>query len=67
MEKFKGMESFMRMYACIYETFYITQSAQGWRNRTLIGHERAIVHFLVMPGSDLSITEIPEYTYFSLI
>ena len=31
-----------------------------------IGHEPAIVHFLVLPGSLLSITEITEYTYFSL-
>jgi len=42
-------------------------SAQGWRNRTLIGHERAIVHFFVLPGSLLSITEITEYIHFSLI
>ena len=25
----------------------------------------AIPYFLVLPGSELSITEIPEYTYFS--
>ena len=42
------------------------KSAQGWRNRTLIGHERAIVHF-VLPGSLLSLTEITESTYVSLI
>jgi len=42
-------------------------SAQEWTNRTLISHERTIVHFLVLPGSLLSITEISEYTYISLI
>ena len=39
--------------------------AQGWTNRTLAVHERTSVHFLVLPGSLLSITEITEYAYFS--
>ena len=43
------------------------EAAQEWTNRTLISHERTSVHFLVLPGSLLSITEITEYTYFSLI
>jgi len=43
------------------------KSALGWRNCTLIGHERASVHFLVLPGSLLSLTEITESTYVSLI
>jgi len=42
-------------------------SAQEWTNRTLSSHERTSVHFLVLPGSLLSITEITEYTYISLI
>ena len=36
-------------------------SAQEWTNRTLISHERTSVHFLVLPGSLLSFTEITEY------
>jgi len=43
------------------------QTAQEWTIRTLTSHERTIVHFLVSPGSLLSITEITEYTYISLI
>jgi len=43
------------------------ESAQEWTNRTLISHERTSVHFLVLPGSLLSFTEITEYTYISLI
>jgi len=46
---------------------YILLPTQGWSNRTLIGHEQAIVHFLVVPGSLFSITEITEYTYSSLL
>jgi len=42
-------------------------TAQEWTNRTSISHERTSVHSLVLPGSLLSITEITEYTYFSLI
>jgi len=41
-------------------------AAQGWSNRTLIGHKRAIVHFVVLPGSLFSSTDITEYTYSSL-
>ena len=41
------------------------RAAQGWTNRTLAVHERTSVHFLVLPGSLLSITEIAEYRYFS--
>jgi len=46
-------------------TFFI--SAQEWTHRIVISHERTSVNFLVLPGSLLSITEITEYTYFSLI
>ena len=42
-------------------------SAQEWTNRTLISHERTSGHFLVLPGSLLSFTEITEYTYISLV
>ena len=42
-----------------------TQAAQEWTNRTLAVHELTSVHFLVLPGSLLSITEITEYRYFS--
>jgi len=41
--------------------------AQELTNRTLISHERTIVHFLVLPGSLFSFTEITEYIYISLI
>ena len=41
------------------------QTTQEWTNRTLAVHERTSVHFLVLPGSLLSITEITEYRYFS--
>jgi len=37
--------------------------AQEWTNRTEISH----VHFLELPCSLVSITEITEYLYFSLI
>ena len=42
-------------------------TAQEWTNGTPINHERASVHFLVLPGSLLSITETTVYKYFSLI
>jgi len=42
-------------------------ASKEWTNRTLISHDQASVHILVLPGSLLSITEITEYTYFSLI
>jgi len=35
-------------------------SAQGWNNRTLISHERVDSQFLVLPGSESTITEITE-------
>jgi len=44
--------------------FVTVPPAQEWTNRTLAG---AIPYFLVLPGSVLSITEITEYTYFSLL
>ena len=40
-------------------------SAQVWNNRTLAVHERVDSWFLVLPGSESTITEITEYTYFS--
>jgi len=40
-------------------------SAQEWTNRTLAVHELTSVHFLVLPGSLSSITEITEYRYCS--
>jgi len=40
-------------------------AAQEWTNRTLAVHERTSVHFLVLSGSLLSITEITESRYFS--
>jgi len=43
------------------------KTAQYRTNRTLFSHERTSVHFLVLPGSLLSFTEITEYTYISLI
>jgi len=55
-------------YRGIYLLNNLTKlSAQEWTNRTLITHERTSVHFLVLPGSLLSFTEITEYTYISLI
>ena len=36
------------------------QSAQGWNNRTLISHELVDSRFLVLPGSESTITEITE-------
>ena len=43
------------------------KSAQGWKNRTLIGHERVDSRFLVLAGNESIFTEITEYIYFSLI
>jgi len=56
-------------YECFTREWVAPQRypAQEWTNRTLISHEQTSVHFLVMPGSLLSITEITEYTYISLI
>ena len=44
-----------------------THTAHEWTNPTLISHEQTSVHFLVLPGSLLSFTEITEYTYISRI
>jgi len=41
------------------------QSAQEWKNHSLVGHER--VDILVLAGSESIFTDITEYTYFSLI
>jgi len=63
-----GSVSCSYVYICLY--VYIVSnpiSAQEWTNRTLISHKRTSVHFLVLPGSLLSFTEITEYTYISLI
>jgi len=46
-------------YTCVREMYWSDVlercireiSAQEWTNRTLIGHERTSVHFLVLPGS----------------
>jgi len=43
----------------------VVQTAKEWTNRTLAVHERVDYRFLVLPGSDLTITEITEYMYFS--
>ena len=51
------------IYINIYKFMYL--SAQEWTNRTLAFHERTSVHFLVLPGSLFSFTEITEYRYCS--
>jgi len=53
----------MRSYAD--ENLYIFHSAQEWTHRTLAVHERVDSRFLVLPGSESTITEITEYIYFS--
>ena len=50
-----------------YLTVLIDQAAQERTNRTVISHERTSVHFLVLPGSLFSFTEITEFLYISLI
>jgi len=40
------------------------RSAQEWTNCTLAVHERVDSQFLVLPGSESTITEITEYIYF---
>jgi len=40
-------------------------NAQGLTNRTLAIHERVDSRFLVLPGSESTISEITEYIYFS--
>jgi len=42
-------------------------AAQEWTDRTLAVHERVDSRFLVLPGSELTITKITEYIYFSLL
>ena len=53
------------IYVFIYVHHMYCVSAQEWTNCNLAVHERTSVHFLVLPGSLLSITEITEYRYFS--
>jgi len=43
------------------------RSALEWKNRIPNATNLSIVHFLVLPDSQLTITEITEYTYFSLL
>jgi len=43
----------------------VTLTAQEWNNRTLAVHERVDSRFLVLPGSESTLTEITEYTYLS--
>ena len=38
-------------------------TAQEWKNRTPNATNLSIVHFLVLPGSQSTITEITEYIY----
>jgi len=38
----------------------VALAAQGWNNRTPISHERVDSRFLVLPGSESTITEITE-------
>jgi len=52
---------------CFRVNWFVLGTAQEWTNRTLISHERTSVHFLVLPGSLLSFTEITEHTYISLL
>jgi len=41
-------------------------AAQEWTNHTPNATNKSIVHFLLLPGSQSSFTEITEYVYFSL-
>jgi len=43
----------------------VLNTAQEWTDLTLTVHERVDSRFLVLPGSESTITEITEYTYFS--
>jgi len=45
----------------------IKEAAQGWKKRTPNANNLFIVHFSVLPGRQSTITEIAEYTYFSLL
>jgi len=40
--------------------FIFIFTAQGWNNRTPISHERVDSRFLVLPGSESTITQITE-------
>ena len=42
-----------------------SRSAEEWTNRTLAVHERVFSRFVVLPGSEFTIAEITECTYFS--
>ena len=46
---------------------YHAFAAQGWRNHTLISHERVDSRILVLPGSESISTEITAYIFLSLI
>jgi len=50
------------VHITLFVWFY---SAQEWTNRTLAIHERVDSRFLVLPGSESTITKITEYIYFS--
>ena len=45
--------SYIRYVVCVH-------AAQGWNNCTRISHERVASRFLVLPGSESTITEITE-------
>jgi len=45
--------------------FSISFTAQEWINRTLSVHVRVDSRFLVLPGSESTITQITDYMYFS--
>ena len=51
---------YTHIYIYIINIYIPIYAAQEWTNRTLISHERMSVHFLVLPGSLLSFTEITE-------
>jgi len=42
-------------------------TAQEWTNRTPNATNKTIPHFLLLPGSESTLTEIDKYVYFSLI
>jgi len=45
----------------------LTLTAQEWNNRTPNATNYSIVHFVLMPGSQLSFTEITDYVFSSLV
>jgi len=51
----------------IYTQLLELTPAQEWTNPTLAVHERVDSGFLVLLGSESTITEITEYIYFSLL